>query len=451
MFQGTIPDAARRMIRQFAEQWQTDHAAVACCGNLTIERTLAPLNRFQLHSCDVSIYSCALGTYYARQPFRLDLKPEHEALWGWLRPTLATPTDRLATVMLLTNVLQGISATGQIAANAYYRRLMQAYRDQWGTLLAKTRARLEQNPLKLTSFHAGDAVDWLPTLPENAAVASFPPFFAKGYEVMWHKLDVLFDWDKPAYQEIFEERRRLFLHHLTNREYWVFGTSYPLDEYTPFLRGRCQTSNRGVPLYLYAKLGTARVITPRQRIAPITQPRLTPGEKVAPPLAILPLPAHQFDALRAQHLNPTIKPASASLALGVYANNLLVGAFAFRASYQAPGAQPDTMYLLTDFAIAPTDYPRLSKLVLYAALSHEAQRYAERIVGRRIRHLFTTAFTNNPVSMKYRGLFELHSRKETPADPDHRYALNYTAPAGQWSLAEGFTIWQKKHGGRTHD
>ena len=116
-------------------------------------------------------------------------------------------------------------------------------------------------------------------------------------------------------------------------------------------------------------------------------------------------------------------------------------------------AFPDTsngIYLLSDFPVAGTDYPRLSKLVLYAALSKEAQALAQRSLSRRVKHAVTTAFTDNPVSMKYRGLFELIGRKELPrgSDPvkDHRYMLNYAAAMGAWTLDEGLAEWKAKHG-----
>ena len=54
-----------------------------------------------------------------------------------------------------------------------------------------------------------------------------------------------------------------------------------------------------------------------------------------------------------------------------------------------------------------------------------------------VNRIFTTAFTSNPASMKYRGLFTVYNRKET--------SVNYEAKAGKWSLEEGLKWWLKKH------
>ncbi len=84
---------------------------------------------------------------------------------------------------------------------------------------------------------------------------------------------------------------------------------------------------------------------------------------------------------------------------------------------------------------------RLSKLVLYAVLSREGQLFIQQVLNRRIRTLLTTAFSEHPQSMKYRGLFKLVSRKP---QEDGRFQLNYEAPTGQWTLREGFETWLKK-------
>ena len=97
------------------------------------------------------------------------------------------------------------------------------------------------------------------------------------------------------------------------------------------------------------------------------------------------------------------------------------------------------IYLLSDFPVAPTDYKHLAKLVLYAALSSEGKLLAERATNHRVRTMITTAFTNKPVSMKYRGLFNLLARKENPewaegqTTADTYYKQKYMNMPHQWA------------------
>jgi hypothetical protein len=98
--------------------------------------------------------------------------------------------------------------------------------------------------------------------------------------------------------------------------------------------------------------------------------------------------------------------------------------------------------------VRPTAYPRLSKLIVGAATSKECQFLLERALGRRYRTVVTTAFSNNPASMKYRGLMKLLVRTEVEptgeGEGEHfRYKLNYFAPLGESSLAEILQRWKK--------
>jgi hypothetical protein len=68
-------------------------------------------------------------------------------------------------------------------------------------------------------------------------------------------------------------------------------------------------------------------------------------------------------------------------------------------------------------------------------LSSEVRDILEQKMAQNVRSIGTTAFTDRPVSMKYRGVFDLHSRKEG--------RLNYLGEAGKWSLEEALTWWRK--------
>lgn len=124
------------------------------------------------------------------------------------------------------------------------------------------------------------------------------------------------------------------------------------------------------------------------------------------PLSLVLLKPGQFNALRSRYLNPRIAPGAANLAVAVKDGaGRVLGVFAM-----APSSfTPDEAYLLSDFAVAPTGYPRLSKLIVLAATSSEARLLCQRAFCRR-RAVSTTAFSNNPVSMRYRGLLRLTKR-----------------------------------------
>lgn len=61
-----------------------DEAWVGCSGNFTSERTLFGLVP-QIHSNDVTLWSCLLGSYLSGQEFRMELKPSEQQYWVDIR------------------------------------------------------------------------------------------------------------------------------------------------------------------------------------------------------------------------------------------------------------------------------------------------------------------------------------------------------------------------------
>ena len=446
MFQGSIPQDMRRIIHEIVADWRCAEVAIGCSGNFTIERILADYD-FRVSGSDVTIYSCAIGCYLAEIPFRLSIRPEQEDVFGWLTPYLGSASGKLATLQLMSKFTEAIDAEGRLKDNPYYRRVLPAYRAQWDDLYAATVAKIEAVELRLKEFVVGDAVEWVASLPADVGVISYPPFFAGGYEKMFHRLGLIFDWDEPTYT-LFDpdgEVMTRYLDSIMAREHWIFGIPEVNPRYEAYLRGLTFTTLHGVPLYVYSNSDVRRIVTPTTKHAPVTIPRLERGMTIHPDSSIdlLKLSAPEFASLRSTYLNLSIKTSTPALAIGVIVDGRLVGAFAFNPPKSYGGKS--SVYMLSDFAVAPTDYRRLSKLVLHAALSTEAKLLAERMMNRRVRVVDTTAFTDNAISMKYRGLFDLTSRKENKGTSSHQYMVNYSARLGQWTLSEGLDLWLKKH------
>ncbi|MFF7586722.1 hypothetical protein ACFZCK_04415 [Kitasatospora purpeofusca] len=435
MFQGTIPGPMRSIVRETARQWPAGPVYVPCCGNFTIERSIADLG-FALHSSDVSIYTTAIGRWLTSQPVGVRLRDESREQLGWLESSLDDGVGTVATLMLGTRFLASVDRDG-----LWHQRVVRSYREQWQAMHTETTEKLGRTDLQLASYQAEDVRSWLQAVPSDAPVCSFPPFYGGGYEKLYEPLNTHFDWDAPEYAPLSDDDVVSVLGAITDRPYWLTASNHDVEELRPHLRGVIKATPRAAPFYVYASKAPTRIVAPRQAIDPVTVPRLRRGEQINAPLTLSLLKPGQFNALRSRYLNPRIAPGAANLAVAVKAAGRIIGVFAMSPSTYTP----DEVYLLSDFAVAPTDYPRLSKLIVLAATSAEAQLLCQRAFSRRVRAVSTTAFSNNPVSMKYRGLLRL--TKRSPATDDAwKFQLQYQGAMGEHDLATAYSTWTTRWG-----
>ena len=438
MFQGTIPGPMRSIVRETARGWPRGPVYVPCCGNFTIERSLAGMG-FSLHSSDVSIYTTAIGRWLTGQPVGIRLRQERVDELGWLTGSLDDGIGTVATMMLGTRFLASVGREG-----LWHERTVRSYRDQWTAKHAETVDRLSRADVALASYEVEDVRTWLAKVPRDAPVCSFPPFYGGGYEKLYEPLNAHFEWDAPEYEPLSDADVVDVLGAITDRPYWLTASNHDVPELHRYLRGVIKATPRAAPFYVYASAAPARIVSPRQPIQPVKAPRLRTGDELVGPLKLAMLKPGQFNALRSCYLNPRIAPGAANLAVAVKdGTGKILGVFAMAPSSYTP----DEAYLLSDFAVAPTDYPRLSKLIVLAATSTEAQLLCQRAFSRRIRAVSTTAFSNNPVSMKYRGLLRL--TKRGPSNEEGwKFQLQYQGPMGGHTLVEALEKWAKLWGAR---
>ncbi|KAB2328946.1 hypothetical protein F7731_23625 [Cytobacillus depressus] len=449
MFVGSIPADMQKILKELVSKWDCEDIYIGTSGNFTIERSIGDLG-FGLHSNDVTLYSSVIGSYLAGDMIPFEFNEEFNESYGWLKNYINDPADRVATILLGTRLMETVGKEHK----PYYARMAQAYKDQWPVIHAKTKEKVEKLQVRLKSYSASDVFTWVDDIPEDQGVICYPPFFGEtaDYEKYFAHLEELFLWKPPEYEFIYGDRLIEFFRKITSKKNWVFGTKEKLEEFEPYLKGMTKTTNRGVPIYVYTNGNTRRLVMPKQKTEPIMNPHIKPDQDLGEKLTIAPLTASQFFHIRSQYMNHNIKPGSPSLAFAVLVDGIIIGSFALMKAQTLTSfdtyIQTPNVYLLSDFPVANSKYKKLAKLVLYAALSKEVKLICERLERKRIYSLLTTAFTNRPVSMKYRGLFELLTRKENnkPNSSGEKFQLNYGALMGNWSLQEGYEIWKKKHG-----
>jgi len=444
MFHGSIPASMQQILGGVVSDWNAKDIYIGCSGNFTIERMLQGLTNARLHGNDVTIYSCLLGSYFAGQPLNVRFRDSYDGPMAFVKDYMKTDADIISVMMQLSKMSIYL---GSKRKNPYYEKMIEAHISQWDALFLKTKEKMQAIQPFLSSLHAGDVCKWIDTIPQEAAVICYPPFFSGDYEKMFRVIEEVFEWEPPTYDMIDKEKIMVLFRKMTAHDFFAFGTNDVLPEFEQHLIGVSQTTNRGVPLYIYGSSNRSRIVMPAQTCSPLLLERLGVDEDIGDVLQIFPMKSEQFHALRSQYMNAHIKPGSETASYAVAVDGKVVGAFAFSTSPTLSNwdthIDTPTIYLLSDFPIAPSKYSRLAKLVLYAALSKESKLLAERLMRKRVRSLITTAFSKNPVSMKYRGLFALLSKKRI--EDDSRYQLNYGAPMGQWTLQEGFAQWKQKH------
>ena len=441
MFQGSIPHSVQQMLLSITKEWKTQNIQIGCSGNFTTERVLQGDHTAALHSNDVTIYSCMLGRYFSGQKLDISFNHENDSDFNFIKNYMDDDASVISCILLLSK----IATFTETKSNPYYERMISAYIDQWETLFTETYKKIKNIQPFIKSFYEGDVCELIDVVPQDYGFICYPPFYSGGYEKMFRLMERLFNWQPPEYMEMDAERIIELLKKITERRYFMFITKEEQPEYKDYLRGLAQTTNHGAPLYIYANGETSKVILPVQKVESPLIERIGENDDIGDDIKLIHLTKENFNALRAEYLNPEIELGRAALTYGVTVNNKLVGSFAFimASSLAKWDNHIDTpaIYLLSDFSVAPTKYKKLSKLILYAVLSKESQILAEQMVKTKIRGVITTAFSKNPVSMKYRGLFKLMSKKQD----GEKYMLNYGASMGEWTLKQGLELWKKNH------
>ena len=442
MFQGSIPADTQRIVYDAIKRWQPPSLYVGCSGNLTVERVSANLG-IPMHGNDVNIYTCAIGSYFAGKLMRLDLSEKGASDFPFMRDYMGSDSDKLATLMLASAIC---ALPGQ--GGLYFERMVAAYASQWDRMHRQTKQKVEKlsSTLHLETFTPADVVDWVHTVPQEAAFVSFPPFQPAGYVVMFERLAETFDWDEPSFVLMDQKRKYEFVESAMDREHWMFCLDYDEPEYEKWLTGVTWTTSRAVKIRIYSSDAPTRLVVPFQKVKPPKIPHLQKGQRIGDRIALVELELSAFNALRSRYLNHGIAPGAASYAYGVTVDGILVGVIAFGTSSTPVSmdnhVQGPHVYLMSDFPVGGTSYPRLSRLIVAVALSHEVKHLIERAGNKRYRSLTTTAFSKNPSSMKYRGLL----RRLTARQEDDQWKVNYGQELGKWSLEEAFATWQEKNG-----
>lgn len=431
MFIGSINSKIRNLIFTEKKLFRERNICVGCSGNFTVEQILQGIG-CQIWSNDIALYSSLIGNYLAGKPMRLEIA---DASYGWIVPYIeADGVSRMAAVFLLFEMLKQEKGNNlqQIRLYRHYREHFDEFHRASSQRIAKT-----LDEVRIDDYTMIDAHDLYRDLSDDWIRIAFLPTYVGGYEKLYDRLDRIFSWDAPRYEVLTKERYEETISFMRRGPYLYLADYDRGDDglFSVVKTGRLRS------VYLYSNLPFRRSWVIPSNESKKTDLALLPDDHQITPESRLTFRStdnHHMNYYKNLFLKKGIDHVSGLSPLFVFLDGYLFGFLLFDVIRYGMDQDKATsgIYMLSDFVIA-SPIARLSKLLLMATRTRELQQILKEKFIQAVDFLLTTAFTDKPVSMKYRGIYKLIKRGEG--------FLQYMIPAGEITAEEAIRTWIRKY------
>jgi hypothetical protein len=343
------------------------------------------------------------------------------------------PRDRAAGVCV------GLAMGKYGGSNAYAQRHFQHYQQNARYYLDAANGELGTylDGVRVASFFRGDfRVHAKRALERGAGIIAWPPTYKAGYERLYKFVHSNTEWEQPPYDMFDPADLPEWVESLEHAgaKYWV-GSDHKLEGIEPAF---AYFTGRNRPVYAYATADKTSVRRREHRAEPfkykpVDPPKLTKSSDVK---LVCP-DAAQMNFIKDKYLAAGLAHSTGEMNFLVYVDRQLAGGFIYMRSRVGNVQDVQDIYLLSDFAVSRER--RISKLIAMLATSRVAVDAFDRAYVQRTKHVTTTAFTDKPVSMKFRGIFDLLSRKPG--------FLQYRSPVREGTANDIYREWFRKHAG----
>lgn len=434
MFRGVVPSKIRNWIWENSGFFSGQDVYIGCSGNFTIETVLGQTENppASVISSDVSLYSDILAAYYLDKPFEIKINKE----WQWLN-NYADGVEQSAAAVV---VLQEMSLY-MTQKTRYHRRMWKYIKDNFDMLHARVIEKIQRRKqaVRIDQYHSLDIQKFIEIIPEDGIFLSFMPYFAGDYTKMFKIYDDVFKWEKTEFDELTNERKDELLQNLAKS-----GKPYvhiDCEERDYMDKVVIDGGGRKTEIFLYSNIQNVSPCVYRSSSVQLWQkppyPLLSMGTVLKKPykLVISELKAEHFSWVRDQFLNKSIIPSNPTWGYGVFINDILIGLLGWNR-----GKDGESYYLLNDTPLQSKVYLRLSKLMCAVAKTKAMGAILRQRTGKFWNSFNTTARTEKPVSMKYRGVFDLLGKNKKDKTLNYGSEFNWTRE----KALKKWEQWEKK-------
>ena len=431
MFIGAVP---REVISQILDTVPFDEwgsVYVGCSGSFRFDRAVKrryPAAR--VFSNDISLVTCSVGELAKGREFAIRFKDE----LAFIEPLVGCFFDRVAAIWVAGTMAK--FRGNNPFARGHYAHYTTRFTEFLDDACLKLRALVDE--IQIEEFYGGDFLEQIERARSTSGgFACFAPTYKGGYERLYRFLDKNIEWPAPVYGVWDPAKLPAMVDGLdaAGLRYCVIS-----DQRLPGRDPATAFYGSNKPVYTYAshKRASLRRRVDRAKIfsyEPMVPEKLTQASLCE----IAEIDNPRLTYLKQVYLAKGIETTTGAMAFAVLVDGMLAGAFSF--VLQKFHNRASSIYLLTDFATSRTR--RISKLIPMIACSREIVRLVDRKFVIRVEFVETTAFTDKPVSMKYRGVLKLHTRK--PGELQYRGAITEHTPQ------EVYREWFRKYGRETED
>lgn len=431
MFTGTTPPEVKLLLQDLMRGVKGKDVFIGCSGNYTTDKIMSAMG-YTVHSNDVSLYSKLIADLL------LDTSTEVECINPELKNVFDTWEEtkykKLVQVMFALKVAQFHQRK-----NDYQEEMFNAFIEQSKIYYDNTIKKLEKGALdfSIQSFYYGDFMDFLKMKRGKGVGISFLPTYKGGYEKLFSYIEESFKYEHAPYN-IFDPKEggAVFKELLDNDENIIYSDRH-FNILEGYLVGKIRLGSNKNPLFAYSSLQTNnhyyierdKCVKPSHiRILPVDHQFTTDTVITVRPCAV-----NDVNYYKAFYMaNKVNYTTGGDFGLVFMADGM---AFGFT-SFSKQLSTLSQIFMQSDFVVN-SETQRLSKLLIMLVKSHDVRRLIARKMYNYYDGVKTTVYTTSPISMKYRGVFNLERRDEGK--------LIYSSIFTEKSLNELYALWIRKY------
>ena len=405
MFLGTTPNEIRIVLRELFKNYK-GNVFVACSGNFTSDK-LFSLMGLNVYSNDVSLYSKLVSDILLKRNTEIEiLNDDLKTVFGIWKES---DYKKIIQVMFAMRI-------GKFASkkNDYQKEFYDNFLEKSESYYENTLNYFEKNKpfgFNIKDFYFGDFIEHLSEKKGKGVGVCFAPTYKRGYEKMFKFVEECFDYKRAEYEIWCPNKSSEIFGAFLESDENIFYTDkdYPALEKYLVSHAVLKTGNRDC--FIYSSFNRNKVFFIENKHETKSSIKTIPCDfEITEKSEISFFECKKEDILYFKGLfmsNKVNYTSGADLSLAFCIDGFVFGF----ASFSLRLSNIDEIYMISDFVVN-SEIKKLSKLLIMLVKSIDIRKYISARTHNFYKGVKTSVFTDAPVSMKYRGVFNLKERQK---------------------------------------